>query len=222
MYKTVIFDLDGTLLDTSRDICKVLNDTLSHFNLPQITLEKTVEYVGNGAKLLVERAIPKSAMGSFGEIYGYYKTHFAACDNSLTRLYDGEEEVLYSLKNMGVKLAIVTNKPQDATVGVYNKHLKRFDFDFVAGNTQDFPLKPDPALALYAAHSTGAMAEECLFVGDGETDVQTARNAGMDCLAVLWGFRTRAQLIAAGAADFAENYKQLQDFVLNRRSYTRH
>ncbi|MGN0806687.1 MAG: HAD family hydrolase, partial [Candidatus Coproplasma sp.] len=182
MYKTLIFDLDGTLLDTSRDIHRVLNDTLSHFNLPLISLEKTVEYVGNGAKLLIERAIPQSAKGDFDEIYTYYATHFAACDNALTCLYEGEEEVLFNLKKYGVKLALVTNKPQEATEGVYNKHLKKFGFDFVAGNTKKFPLKPDPALTLYAAESVKAKAEECLFIGDGETDVQTAVNAKMDSL----------------------------------------
>ncbi|MGN1061175.1 MAG: HAD family hydrolase [Candidatus Coproplasma sp.] len=217
MYKTVIFDLDGTLLDTSKDIHRVLNDTLAHFSLPQISLEKTVEYVGNGAKLLIERAIPQSAKGSFQEIYSHYAAHFAACDNSLTRLYEGEEEVLFNLKKVGVKLALVTNKPQEATVGVYNKHLKKFGFDFVAGNTQKFPLKPDPALTLYAAQSTGAKAEECLFVGDGETDVQTAINAKMDGLSVLWGFRTKFQLEEAGAKNFVESYKELEKFVLSER-----
>lgn len=217
MYKTIIFDLDGTLLNTSLDIHRVLNDTLAHFSLPQISLEKTIEYVGNGAKLLVQRAIPQSATVNFGEIYGYYAAHFAACDNSLTSLYEGEEEVLFNLKKAGVKLALVTNKPQNATEGVYNKHLKKFGFDFVAGNTQEYPLKPDPTLALFAAKITGAKAEECLFVGDGETDVQTAINAKMDGLSVLWGYRTKAQLKAAGAKNFVESYSELEKFVLLER-----
>ena len=217
MYKTIIFDLDGTLLNTSLDIHRVLNDTLAHFSLPQISLEKTLEYVGNGAKLLVQRAIPQRATVNFEEIYGYYAAHFAACDNSLTSLYEGEEEVLFNLKKAGLKLALVTNKPQNATEGVYNKHLKKFGFDFVAGNTQEYPLKPDPTLALFAARITGAKAEECLFVGDGETDVQTAINAKMDGLSVLWGYRTKAQLKAAGAKNFVESYSELEKFVLLER-----
>ncbi len=215
MYKTVIFDLDGTLLDTSRDICKVLNDTLAHFSLPPISLEKTVEYVGNGAKLLVERAIPQSAKDNFNQIYTYYAEHFAACDNELTCLYEGEDHVLKGLKEAGVKLAIVTNKPQAATEGVYKKHLAKYGFDVVAGNTEDFPLKPDPSLTLDIAKRTGAKPCECLFVGDGETDVETARNAGMDGVSVLWGFRSREQLEAAGAVNFVENYKKLENFVLS-------
>ncbi|MGN1373476.1 MAG: HAD family hydrolase [Candidatus Coproplasma sp.] len=215
MFKTVIFDLDGTLLDTSRDIQKVLNNTLTHFNLPTVSLAKTVEYVGNGAKLLVQRAIPQSAMGNFDEIYAHYVKNFAACDNGLTCLYPDEEEVLLNLKRAGVKLALVTNKPQEATQGVYERHLKKFGFDFVSGNTPSFPLKPDPALALYAAKATGARADECLFVGDGETDVQTAINAKMEHLSVLWGFRSQSQLKEAGAKNFASSYFELEKFVLS-------
>lgn len=214
MYKTVVFDLDGTLLDTSKDIQKVLNQTLSHFSLPTLPLNKVKEYVGNGAKTLIQRAIPKDSAVNFNEVYSYYSEKYASCDNDLTELYTGEERVLKSLKEHGVKLAIVTNKPQAATDGVYDKLLKPFGFDFVVGNTNEYPLKPDPALALLAAKNTGAVAEECLFVGDGETDVQTALNAKIDGLAVLWGFRTKSQLANAGAVNFAKTYAELENFVL--------
>lgn len=213
-YQGVIFDLDGTLLDTSRDICAVLNDSLKKFNLPQISLEKTVEYVGNGAKKLVERAISPEKRGLFDDVYKYYAAHFAACNNDLTRLYDGEEEALQALKMNGVKLAIVTNKPQDATDGVYKKHLQKFAFDKVVGQTDKFPLKPDPANTLSVIDGWGIDKNKCLFVGDGETDVMTARNAKIDCLSVLWGFRTAAQLKAAGAQNFAQNYADLINFLV--------
>lgn len=215
MYKTIIFDLDGTLLDTSRDICKVLNDTLIRFSLPEISLEKTVEYVGNGARLLVQRAIPEYAQPRLDEIFACYAASFAACDNELTRLYVGENEVLERLKALGIKLAIVTNKPQDATDGVYKKHLAKYGFDIVAGNTKEYPLKPDPTITLSIAERTGAKPSECLFIGDGETDVLTARNAHMRGLSVLWGFRTEEQLRRAGATDFVSSYPELLGFVLS-------
>jgi phosphoglycolate phosphatase len=215
MYKGIIFDLDGTLLNTSLDIHAVLNDSLSHFNLPQLSLEKTVEYVGNGAKILVERAIPKDKSYLLEDVYKYYATHFAACANDLTCLYDGEEEVLLELKRMGVKLAIVTNKPQNATEGVYCKHLARFNFDCVLGQTDKYPLKPSPQSTLATIAQLGLEPEDCLFVGDGETDVQTAKNANIDCLSVLWGYRSRSTLEQAGGINFVGDYQQLLNFVKN-------
>jgi len=214
MYKAVLFDLDGTLLNTSKDICKVLNGTLSHFNLPAVSLKQTIEYVGNGARVLVQRAVPQGADVDFEAVYTHYRAHFAACDNSLTELYDGEAVTLRTLSAHGIKLGIVTNKPQDATDGVYQKLLKPFNFGAVIGGSERFPLKPEPEAALNAAYLLGVLPQECLFVGDGETDVKTAANAGMDCLSVLWGYRTKTQLAAAGATNFVNSYAELIDFVL--------
>lgn len=214
MYKAVIFDLDGTLLDTSRDIQKVLNQTLSRFGLPTLSLEKTLEYVGNGAAKLIERAVPAERSELFDRVYGDYRVHFAACDNKLTTLYGGEAEVLCALKRAGLKLGLVTNKPQDATERVYNTYLAQFGFDFVHGNTGEYPLKPNPALALLAAERMGVKPDECLFVGDGEPDVATAQNAGMHGVSVLWGFRTKEQLAAAGATRFVKNYDELYKLIV--------
>jgi phosphoglycolate phosphatase len=212
MYKAIIFDLDGTLLNTSKDIHKVLSDTLAHFSLPQISLEKTIEYVGNGAKKLVERAMPKDKLDMLQPVYEYYSQHFAACDNSLTCLYEGEEVVLKELKKRGVKLALITNKPQAATDGVYAKHLSKFNFDIVIGQ-DDMPLKPNPQSTIWTIQQLGVDNKDCLFVGDGETDVQTAANAGIDCVSVLWGYRTRQQLKQAGAELFSKDYKQLSNII---------
>jgi phosphoglycolate phosphatase len=214
MYKAIIFDLDGTLLNTSRDICKVLNNSLSAFSLPNISLEKTIEYVGNGAKKLVERAVPEQNKEIVNEVYKHYSAHFAVCDNNLTTLYEGEEEVLKTLKRKGCKLAIITNKPQKATDGVYLKHLSEFNFDLVLGQSETFPLKPEADSTLYAIKKMGVNKSDCLFVGDGETDVLTAKNAGVDCLSVLWGYRDYNTLKKAGAAHFAKSYTELLNFVI--------
>ncbi len=214
MYKAVIFDLDGTLLDTSRDICKVLNHTLQTFGCPPVTLERCKEIVGDGAKKLVERALPEN-FGPVGEAYDYYRAKFAACDNALTRLYDGEEDFLRGIKARAVKTAILTNKPDDATQKVYSSFLCQFGFNIVLGNTARFALKPDPAAVNYIAEELGVEKADCLFVGDGETDIATARNAGIDCASVLWGFRTRERLAAAGGKLFVANFTQLFSVVSN-------
>lgn len=216
MYKAIIFDLDGTLLDTSRDIHKVLNITLTHFGLPEISLENTIKFVGNGAKKLVERALPTEKANMLEEVSAFYGEHFAACDNQLTRLYDGEEKFLLRLKARGIKTAIVTNKPQSATDGVYNKYLARFGFDKVIGQTEKYALKPDPQSTLAVIDYFNVKNDECLFVGDGETDVLTAKNAEINCASVLWGFRSYEQLKAAGAKNFFTDYESLDKYVFDK------
>lgn len=213
MVSLVIFDLDGTLLDTSRDIQRVLNQTLSAYGLPVLTLERTLECVGNGAKKLIERALPADRGELLGEVYAAYAKAFAACDNALTCLYDGEAEVLRELKANGIKTAIVTNKPQDATDGVYHQLLAPFGFDFVVGQSEKYPLKPAPDSTLAVIERAGVQKSDCLFVGDGETDIATARNAGVECVSVLWGYRPRRRLEEEGGKNFVQSYPELGEFI---------
>jgi len=213
MIKLIIFDLDGTLLDTSGDICSVLNCSLKKFGLPELSLEKTMEYVGNGARRLIERAVGDNR-GLIEKVYNDFTENFAACDNSLTKLYPNEAEILEYFIGKRIKLAIVTNKPQKAAAGVYTQYLARFGFFKLYGQTDAFPLKPNPASTLSIIDEFGLKKEECLFVGDGETDVETARAAGISCISVLWGFRTEKQLKEAGAELFAHSFEELKNIVL--------
>ncbi len=209
MVKAIIFDLDGTLLDTSADIQGVINGSLKRFGLPEITLEKTIEFVGNGAKKLVERAVGERK-DLTEAVYADYAVNFAACNNKLTKLYAGEEVALEEFNKRNIKLAIVTNKPQDATDNVYNEFLSRFSFCKVVGQSAGTALKPNPAETLKIIDEFNVGKKECLFVGDGETDVQTAKRAGIRCVSALWGYRSRTQLQSAGAKIFAENFRDLQ------------
>ncbi|MDE7182831.1 MAG: HAD-IA family hydrolase [Clostridia bacterium] len=214
MIKAVIFDLDGTLLNTLGDIYKVLNQSLEKFNLPKVTYEDAKNFIGNGAKKLVERAVG-NRFDLAQEVYEYYAEIFAKCKNDATELFEGEEQALSALVNAGVKLALITNKPQNATSAVYTKFLAEFKFSEVLGQTEYYPLKPNPTSTFEVLKRLGVKKQECVFVGDGETDVQTAKAAGLRCISVLWGYRTREQLEVAGASEFCENFSELADMILD-------
>lgn len=213
MIKAIIFDLDGTLLDTSHDIHEVINASLKKFNLQQISYENTLKFVGNGAKKLVERAVGARA-DMLQKVYSDYAERFANCENQLTSLYPEEAETLKKFKTAGIKLAIVSNKPQRATERVYGKFLANFGFNIVLGQTEHYPLKPNPASTNHILSQLGVTCEECLFVGDGETDVETAKAANIKCISVLWGFRTKEQLKKAGAENFADKFSDIESYVL--------
>ena len=218
MVKAIIFDLDGTLLNTAPDILRVLNCSLEKFSLPKVDLGSLYMMVGDGAHKLIERAVPSDRQQLVEDVYRDYIPAFAACDNANTVLYPGEGEVLTRLKTAGVKLCVLSNKPQAAAENVCADKLGGYGFDIVLGQGS-FPLKPDPAGAEYIMRSLGVKREECVFTGDGETDVRTARNAGMPCISVLWGFRSRDALERAGATVFAENYTQYLQILQEKFSF---
>lgn len=206
MKGAVLFDLDGTLLDTVPDIRLSLNETLAKFAHRGLTLDETRAFVGNGARKLVERALP--AGSDVDAVCADFRARYAASANMLTRPYEGMPALISSLKARGIGCAVVTNKPAEAALATVEKFFGGL-FDVVCGDSGAFPVKPDPAPALFAAQKMGARAEQCVFVGDGETDVETARNAGMGGVFVLWGYRTREQLAAAGATRFARDAAEL-------------
>ena len=210
MLEAVFFDLDGTLCDTVPDIRKALNDALESLGYPPVSYEQTAAYVGNGARKLVERATPKGA--DLEEFFTAFSKYYAASENELTVRYEGMLELITKLKSQGVKLAVITNKPQIPTEKVIAKFYPDL-FDFVGGDSGMFSCKPDPSLTRYAALTLRVAPKNCVFVGDGETDVLTARNAGMVGLSALWGYRSRAQLEAAGARYFAEDVPAFEKFL---------
>lgn len=209
--KAVFFDLDGTLLDTLPDLFACVNSVLSAHGYPPVSFDKVRAAVGNGAKKLMERVLPTGS--PLGEHLAEFRTLYAENSCDLTVPYDGAAETLAKLKSLGLKLAVITNKPHEATVKVMRKYFPEDMFDFIAGDSGDFPVKPDPSLARYAALTLRVSPAEVLFVGDGETDFLTAKNAGMRPLAALWGYRTRAQLAAVGAEEFAERFGDILKYV---------
>lgn len=212
--KAVFFDLDGTLLDTLPDIHAVLLKTLSRFGYPAVTPERTKACVGEGARRLLERVLPEGE--NVEESFAYFVRTYAESENLLTRPYGGIEALLTALKERGIKLAVITNKPQDAAVKCIGRFFPE-TFDFVGGDSGSFPCKPDPSLLRYAALTMRVPLVESALLGDGEADVLTAKNAGVRGVSALWGYRSREALERAGAREFAASPAEAAKILLGTR-----
>lgn len=215
MLKAVLFDLDGTILDTLPDLNACMNEALRQFGCPPVTMEQSRRFVGHGGKQYAVQALPAERKQEIDAFYTLYQGVHVHWKNEHTKPFPQEAECLAALRGRGLLLAVVTNKSQAAADVLKNTLLKEYGFSAVIGNREGVPVKPDPATAFMALKELGVTADEAVFVGDGDTDVQTALNAGMRCVSVLWGYRTREQLIQAGATQFAENFAQLKEILLN-------
>lgn len=214
MNKAVIFDLDGTLLHTVPDITDNVNATLSHFGYPSVTESDVARFVGNGARNLIEKCVGVPVTSEeLDERLAYYNKIYTECGSPKTALFDGISEVLCTLKERGYKIAILTNKPQMTTDNVYCNYLSEFIFDEVVGSSDTVKCKPDKTATLNILKTLDVLPENCYFIGDGETDVMTAINSGTKGIAVLWGYRSKAQLESAGAKVFASKPVDILDLV---------
>ena len=198
MYQAVLFDLDGTLTNTLEDIAFAMNRALRLHGLPEYPVDAYRYLVGNGAKVLAQRAVGEhqEMAETVQQTYqAYYQEH------SLVRTgpYDGIPELLEELQRRGVKLCVFSNKPDEDACRVVEYVFPQVDFAVVRGQMEGVPVKPDPAGALAAAKAAGVEPEEFLYLGDTDVDMRCARNAGMHPIGVTWGFRTAEELLAAGA-----------------------
>ena len=211
MKKLVIFDLDGTLIDSVPDIYDCINVMLEKFGYEKRDIEDVKQMIGNGAKNLVIRAIGKKVSEeSITESLKYYNDIYTSSGSPKTKLFDGIEQTLKILKSRGYLLGIVTNKPQMTTDEINKTYLKNLGFDMVIGQRTGLRMKPDPQAVNLMIEKLNVNKENVYFIGDGETDVQVALNAGVNGVAVLWGYRTKTQLESAGAKVFASTP---QDFL---------
>jgi len=199
----ILFDLDGTLLDTLVDLHAAVNYTMARFGYPERTLEEVRAFVGNGARRLIALSVPEGADADmpFEVFHSYYDAHCRI----LTRPYDGIPEAQAKLKEK-YPIAIVSNKPDSAVKLLCADY---FPGIYALGETADCPRKPAPDMLHKAMANLGA--ERCIYVGDSEVDVLTAENANVPCLSVLWGFRDRKELEEAGSEFFCADPGELAD-----------
>lgn len=207
--KAVIWDLDGTLLDTLADLTASTNAALRQNGLPERTQDEVRSFVGNGIHLLIERAVPDGMRNPrFQQVYDGFVRHYGAHSRDRTRPYEGIIPLLDELGRRGVKLAIVSNKidfaVKELSVAYFGDRMQ-----VAVGDDPSRRKKPAPDSVLEAMRQLGASAEETAYVGDSDVDVQTARNAGVLCCAVSWGFRSEACLRAAGAEHIAATPDEL-------------
>ncbi|MCU0104628.1 HAD family hydrolase [Acholeplasma vituli] len=189
MKKVILFDLDGTLLDTLTDLTNAINHMLLNFNFKPRTAEEIRRFLGNGAKQLVELSIGKSVEPEkFEEYYQYYDTYYQAHSEEQTAPYEGIPQVLESLKKRGYRLAVISNK-QDIVVKQLVDKMFPNTFDYALGVTEDGIKKPDPRMIDKVLEAMGIFAHEAYLIGDSETDIQTGKNSNLTVIACLWGFR---------------------------------
>ncbi len=214
MEKAVIFDLDGTLLDTLPDIECYVNAMLEHYSYPLRTEEEVKSFIGCGSRHLIKKSLPEGLTEErITECHNYYNKVYTESNSPKTCIFKGMKEVVQTLKARGYKLAILTNKPQETTDTVLDRYMSDFGFDLVIGQTAKVKVKPDPTAGQDILKKFNVMPKNCYFVGDGETDVQTSINLGSNGIAVLWGYRSKAELTSAGAKVFAENPQDLLSLI---------
>lgn len=198
MYKAVLFDLDGTLTDTLADIAAAMNRALQLHELPTWPVDAYRYLVGNGAKVLSERCVRErqELSAAVRQTYqAYYETHNLV----QSKPYEGVPEMLQALVDRGIRLVVLSNKPDADTKAVVRHFFPQIPFAAVRGQVEGVPVKPDPAGAIALAAQLGLDPGEFLYLGDTAVDMQCARNAGMHPVGALWGFRTAEELRESGA-----------------------
>ncbi len=214
--KCAIFDLDGTLMNTINTIAYYCNDTLKHFSLPAIDVEKYKYFVGKGAENLIRRILAHHNAcdeETFKKAYEYYNKNYNANPHYLTEVYEGIPEVLVALKNKGFKLAVLSNKPHYPTCEIIKKYFGDELFNVVYGARDGYPKKPDTTVPLAIASELGVEPLECIYLGDTNTDMQTGKASGFFTIGVLWGFRTKEELEENNADALVEHPSEIINHI---------
>lgn len=212
-YDTVIFDLDGTLLNTLEDLADSVNMVLENEGYEPRTKEEIREFIGNGVKMLMERSLPPGTTeAEVLRCLSLFRTVYLKNMQNKTKPYDGIPAVLEKLKEMGVKIGVVSNKPHEATQEICKRYFHE-NIDAAIGDNPDRRNKPEPDNVYEALKQLGAEKDRTLYAGDSDVDMYTAQNAGLDSAGVTWGYRSLATLAEAGADYIIDEPDQLIDLI---------
>lgn len=210
MYETVVFDLDGTLLDTLDDLWAAVNAALKKFSLPLRTKEEVRSFVGNGIVKLMERSAGKVGREVFDGVLAEFKRYYGEHCEDNTKPYEGIIPLLEELKRRGIKTAVVSNKADFAVKKLAEGYFQGLLQEAVGENEEGgIRKKPAPDSLLAVMERLGAGTRSTVYIGDSEVDIQTAKNAGVECISVTWGFKDKAFLVENGAAVLVETPKEL-------------
>ena len=210
---TVIFDLDGTLLDTLVDLADAVNYALKEMGMPVRTLEEVRRFVGNGVRLLMIRAVPDGEDNPlFEKTFELFKSYYGEHCNDNTKPYDGVPELIDALKKKGYAVAIVSNKIDFAVKELNELYFKGI-VPVAIGEKEGIRRKPAPDTVFAALKELGKTVDEAVYVGDSDVDIKTAQNAGMPCISVLWGFRDKEFLAEHGAEYYAETADEVFRYI---------
>lgn len=214
MYKAVIFDLDGTLVDTLYDLADAVNEGLRQAGLPIHDINEYRYFVGNGRDKLVQRAMGVYYNEAKANIVrDTFDSYYAEHCNDNVRAYDGCADMLSKLRNLGVKTAVLSNKPDEFVDRILSNVFPDHSFTSAWGKRAQYPTKPDPASFNALLDELGVASEDCLYVGDSDVDVYTARNAKVDMLGVDWGFRGKEELLGAGAEKVVSTAAEILEYI---------
>lgn len=211
-YSTYIFDLDGTLLDTLGDLAQSTNHALREMGMPERSLAEIRQFVGNGVRKLIERAVPEGTPYDVTEqTLAVFKMHYIDHGLDTTKPYEGIPEMLAELKDRGKNIAVVSNKFYDATQQLC-RHFFPDTVSVAIGEREGINKKPAPDTVLEALRQLGVTADGAVYIGDSDVDIKTAENCGMPCISVLWGFRDKDFLIEHGGKTFVETPQEILTF----------
>ena len=214
MYEFILFDLDGTLLDTLDDLTASVNYALRLFGKKERSKEEVRSFVGNGIRLLIERAIGEKERADFEKIFSTFKTHYAANCAEKTKPYEGVLQMLAALKSQGKRLAVLSNKADFATKQLCAQYFgELIELSIGERESEGIRKKPAPDTVFAVMDTWGASKENTVYIGDSEVDIQTAQNAGIDCILVTWGFRDKQFLKENGGEAFADTTQRLLELL---------